>query len=204
MRQQQMLAEVDGLTGLLNKTNILQRATAMVVEARTRNRVGSMFMMDIDFFKNFNDTNGHLRGDDLLKSISQLLGEHIRDGESLGRFGGEEFLLLMPGVEKAEALQAADRIRTFVAEQSFPGGEAQPGGRVTISGGVATWPTDGRDAATVLARADEALYQAKRAGRDRITAYGPPELALMEDSGTELRRSDLIPPGEVPKSEPSE
>jgi len=182
-KKQQTLAKFDGLTGILNKTNILQRANAFVTSTdgvRTKDTL-SVFMMDIDYFKQFNDTKGHLCGDELLKDLSKLLDDHLRDGESIGRFGGEEFLLLMPGTSKSEALKAADRFRALVEECEFSGGQGQPAARVTISGGVATWPIDGESIETVLNRADEALYMAKRSGRNRVSAYVPPMLGSNSD-----------------------
>lgn len=183
-KKQQMLANFDGLTGILNKTNILQHARAFVARlegGRARGTL-SLFMMDIDHFKQFNDTKGHLCGDELLKDMSKLLDKHLREGESIGRFGGEEFLFLMPGTSKSEALKAADRFRSLVEECEFSGGHGQPAARVTISGGVATWPIDGEDIETVLSRADEALYVAKRSGRNRVTAYMPPMLGSNSDA----------------------
>ena len=183
-KKQQTLAKFDGLTGILNKTNILARATAFTASTdgvRSKDTL-SVFMMDIDYFKKFNDTKGHLCGDELLKDMSKLLDDHLRDGECIGRFGGEEFLLLMPGTSKKDALQAADRFRALVEECEFSGGQGQPAARITISGGVATWPIDGEDIETVLSRADEALYIAKRSGRNRVTAYVPPMLGSNSDA----------------------
>lgn len=183
-KKQQTLAKFDGLTGILNKTNILRRAKACIARrdgGRAKDTL-SLFMMDIDHFKQFNDTKGHLCGDELLKDMSKLLDGHLRDGESIGRFGGEEFLFLMPGTTKSEALNAADRFRALVEKCEFEGGQGQPAARVTISGGVATWPMDGEDIETVLSRADEALYEAKRSGRNRVTAYAPPMLGSNSDA----------------------
>ena len=165
------------------------------------NRILSVFMMDIDHFKQFNDTNGHLCGDELLKDMSKLLSDHVREGECVGRFGGEEFLFLMPGTSKSEALQAADRFRALVAGREFSGEEGQPGGRLTISGGVATWPIDGEDVESVLEKADQALYKAKRSGRNRVMAYTPHELASISESDLVFATDPLA---EAAKPEPPE
>jgi diguanylate cyclase (GGDEF)-like protein len=187
LKQQRMLAKTDGLTGLLNKTHTLSRLRDLIA-SDGGTRVVSLFIFDIDHFKHYNDTNGHLPGDELLKDLSVLLKETSREDELVGRYGGEEFLLVMPGTAKSEGLSAAERIRCMIAEHDFPFGETQPLGRVTVSGGLATWPHDGDDVDTLIRAADEALYQAKREGRNRVFAYTQPELALDSDDGvTEIR-----------------
>jgi diguanylate cyclase (GGDEF)-like protein len=191
LQQQRLLANIDGLTGLLNKTHTLSRIRDLIA-SDDGTRVVSLFIFDIDHFKHYNDTNGHLPGDELLKSLSALLKETIREGELLGRYGGEEFLLVMPGVIKNKGLRAAERIRRVTAEHSFEFGESQPLGRVTVSGGVSTWPEDGDDVESLIQAADEALYEAKRDGRNRVFAYTHPELALdPTDADSEIH--DLQP-----------
>jgi diguanylate cyclase (GGDEF)-like protein len=111
-----------------------------------------------------------------------MLRENVREGEQVGRYGGEEFLLVMPDVDTKEALAAAERIRALIADHVFPHGEKQPSGKVTISGGVARWPTDGKTVEMVLRCADDALYQAKEAGRNRVFSYKP-ALISMDGSG---------------------
>ena len=96
----------------------------------------------------------------------------------MGRYGGEEFLLVMPNTGKQGALRAAERVRERIEEHPFPLQENQPGGNLTVSGGVATWPNDGDDAERLIGCADEALYQAKHGGRNRVCAYSPPDLAM--------------------------
>jgi diguanylate cyclase (GGDEF)-like protein len=172
-----MLAQTDGLTGLLNKTHILRRLRDLIA-SEGGPRTFSVFLFDIDHFKHYNDTNGHLAGDELLRSLGALLKENVREEEIVGRWGGEEFLLLMPNVEKSHALRAAERIRAVVAGWDFDHRDRQPGGCVSVSGGVASWPNDGDDVDTLLHCADQALYQAKREGRNRVFAHSTPDLAL--------------------------
>ncbi|HET6304830.1 MAG TPA: sensor domain-containing diguanylate cyclase [Myxococcota bacterium] len=179
LKEQTMLAKTDGLTGLLNKTHILRRLRDLIASDGGP-RIFSVFLFDIDHFKHYNDTNGHLAGDELLRSLGDLLKENVREEEIVGRYGGEEFLLIMPNVEKSLALRAAERIRAVVAGWDFPHRDRQPGGCVTVSGGVAGWPNDGDEVDALLHRADQALYQAKREGRNRILAYAAPELAMGE------------------------
>lgn len=174
LQREQHLAKTDGLTGLLNKRTILEQLSERL-RSGTKRAV-SVFMFDIDHFKKYNDQNGHLAGDDLLRGMGDLIREHSRDGEGLGRYGGEEFVLVMDGASKPEALAAADRLRDLVASAHFAHRERQPDGKLTISGGVATWPGDGDDVAALLGCADAALYAAKRAGRNRVLAHHHAEL----------------------------
>ena len=180
LQREQHLAQTDGLTGLLNKRMILERLRERLTPPN-RGPV-SVFMFDIDYFKRFNDTNGHLAGDELLRRMGDLIREHSRDGEDLGRYGGEEFLLVMNGCNKPAAEAAADRLRSLVEAAPLPFREHQPGGKLTISGGVATWPGDGGDPTSLLKSADDALYEAKRAGRNRVKVFRPADLRDFEDA----------------------
>ncbi len=184
LQREQHLAMTDGLTGLLNKRTILEYLSTRLIKGRQRPI--SVFLFDIDHFKNYNDANGHLAGDDLLKGMGALIRDHSRDGEGLGRYGGEEFVLVMDDVPKAHALGAAERLRNLVERTNFPNKASQPGGNVTISGGVATWPGDGSDLTSLLGAADLALYEAKRSGRNRVVAYHVPDLVSSGDDGLEL------------------
>jgi diguanylate cyclase (GGDEF)-like protein len=175
-KEQEQLAQTDGLTGLLNKTRILRHVQTAIASKESTCRMLSIFLFDIDHFKHYNDTNGHLPGDELLKSLGRLLNSSLREGEHVGRYGGEEFLMVLTDVGKSEALKAAERIRAMIADHGFSHAGQQPLGRVSVSGGVATWPTDGSDAQSLIRCADHALYQAKREGRNRVLAYYPPEL----------------------------
>src|SRR5262245_56958082 len=172
LKEQKLLAKTDGLTGLMNRTHLRQRVHDMLA-ADPGPRTLGFFLFDIDHFKKYNDTNGHLPGDELLKSLSQILRENIREDELIARWGGEEFLMVMPNVEREEALGAAERICRLIAEMAFPHSEKQPLGRVTVSGGVAVWPMDSDDVESLLRLADDALYTAKRAGRNRVCAWAP-------------------------------
>ena len=176
LREQELLAKTDGLTGLMNRTHLLHRVNELLA-ADPGPRTLGFFLFDIDHFKAYNDTNGHLPGDELLKSLSRLLRENIREDELVGRWGGEEFIMVMPNVDRERAVQAAERIRGLIAAAAFPHAEKQPGGRVTVSGGVAVWPMDSDDVETLLRLADDALYAAKRAGRNRVSAWVPAGLA---------------------------
>jgi diguanylate cyclase (GGDEF)-like protein len=128
----------------------------------------SLMLLDLDHFKTYNDTLGHPQGDLLIREVASLLTSTVREVDLVARYGGDEFAVAMPRADKGSALVLAERIRKVVAGGAFEHGASIPGGRVTVSIGVSTFPDDGSDAAEVLASADRALYRAKRAGRDRV------------------------------------
>ena len=183
LSKERVLAKTDGLTGLLNKTNAYKRLQDVMYGDSAHLPRVSVFLLDIDHFKQYNDSNGHLDGDELLKRMGALLRENSRENELVGRYGGEEFLVIMPGTPKETALRVAERIRALVEGTPFEHAAGQPTGKVTISGGVATWPGDGDDADALLRAADGALYEAKRAGRNRVLAFSPQELATAGADG---------------------
>lgn len=128
-------------------------------------------MIDVDHFKKFNDTWGHLAGDDCLRTVARILDESFRTTDLVARYGGEEFSGLFPGMDPENAVLRLDRLRTTIESTKIPlpgkGGESTG---VTVSIGLAIWPFDGDDLAAVLAVADERLYEAKRNGRNRVVS----------------------------------
>jgi diguanylate cyclase (GGDEF)-like protein len=173
-------AEMDGLTRIYNKKHMDQvlnelvyRAACATYDQRSAGQAQpahalSVFLFDIDNFKNYNDTNGHLAGDKLLQELSGLVNDSVRKDDVFGRFGGEEFLLVLPHTNAAQGMAAAEKIRSLLANHPFPFAEKQPLGCISISGGVAEYPLHGLDAAGLLLASDEALYEAKRSGRNRV------------------------------------
>ncbi len=167
--------EMDGLTRAFNKRHMehalsdwIQRASAAPGE-RPGSRGGvSIFLFDIDHFKHYNDTNGHLPGDKLLQELVRVVQDGVRKDDIFGRFGGEEFLLILPNTTLDQALGAANKVREAIAARKFPFAEKQPMGILSISGGVAEYPHDGTDVVGLLRAADAALYEAKRQGRNRV------------------------------------
>jgi diguanylate cyclase (GGDEF)-like protein len=129
-------------------------------------------MVDVDSFKLYNDRNGHEAGNDALARMAQLLEQSVRDTDIAARYGGEEFALILPETSKTGAFQVADRARESIADCAFPFREGQPGERLTVSMGVATYPADARDVRTLLERADSALYVAKARGKNQVYLYG--------------------------------
>ncbi len=170
------LSQLDGLTGVANR-----RRFDYVLDAEWRRgcRTGaplSLVLLDIDAFKAFNDTYGHLRGDECLRQVAgALAGALGRAGDLVARYGGEEFAALLSGVGSEEASNVAERLRANVQALRVPHGNSPAAGVVTISGGVATLtPTERGDSAALVAAADQALYEAKRRGRNRVVVQEAP------------------------------
>jgi diguanylate cyclase (GGDEF)-like protein len=162
------LSRYDVLTGLLNRRAIQEELDAQVRRSKRDNESFSALMIDVDRFKAINDRHGHPVGDLALKHVAELLRIDLREVDRIGRFGGEEFLVMLPGASGEHAHAVAERLRAAVHERALAhSGTTIP---ITISIGVAQWQSD--DAAQLLVRADAALYEAKRAGRDRVVLAG--------------------------------
>ena len=167
-RRTKFSADVDGLTKVFNKRHLIQRLGDLMHEARERVSGFSVFLFDIDNFKNYNDVNGHVAGDQVLRELAQLVVKNIRDDDIFGRFGGEEFLLILPETEILEALVAAEKVRNAIMQGNLPFADRQPLGVLSVSGGVAAYPVHGLDTNSLLQAADAALYIAKSQGRNRV------------------------------------
>jgi diguanylate cyclase (GGDEF)-like protein len=158
----------DGLTGLYNHRHFQETLALEISRSKRYAKAFSVVFLDVDFFKQYNDTHGHLHGDAVLVGLSKLLIDGLRKSDVAARYGGEEFVLLLPETSKENAFTLAGTIREKIAAHPFPGRETQPQGKVTVSMGIAVFPEDGSDSSSLLHRADEALYQAKNAGRNRV------------------------------------
>lgn len=171
-RRLEHAAQTDALTGIYNRgyvMDVLDRAFARASDKRPL----SVVMVDIDHFKRVNDDHGHLIGDEVLRQVASTLQVSLRKNDTLGRFGGEEFLLVLPGIGHGEARVVAERCRTAVAALDFgvPTAKAEGGRlRVTASFGIATLPPTYARVETLLDVADAALYEAKRSGRNRVVS----------------------------------
>mgnify|MGYP000120737828 CR=1 FL=1 len=165
-------AVTDALTGLANNRRLREW---MDLESQRLARFGgelSLLMLDVDDFKQVNDTYGHLQGDEVLRTLGRLLREESRGIDEPARYGGEEFVLALPETPKEGALEVAERVRERIAATSIDGVDGNPALKVTASIGVATMPTDGEDPTSLVAAADAALYEAKRSGKNRVVAAG--------------------------------
>lgn len=167
-RSLRTLMVTDNLTGLLNHSRIKEQLQAEVARAQRTGAPLSFAMLDIDCFKSINDTHGHHVGDRVIKTMARVLQQRLRQTDFIGRHGGEEFAVILPGASIDKAAMILDQLRTDFSKvyQLAPGGAFN----VTFSGGVATL-TDAGDAVTLAVAADQALYVAKREGRNRIARY---------------------------------
>jgi diguanylate cyclase (GGDEF)-like protein len=162
-------ARTDAKTGLLNAGAWQREAAVEVTRARAQTPL-AVAIADIDYFKAVNDTHGHLAGDAVLAAVSAAMRDLLRDCDLCGRFGGEEFALLLPRTTAAQALEVTERIRQGISQLAIPR-DGTAAIRVTISIGVAVPSQARRTLDDLLAAADHALYQAKRSGRDRVVIY---------------------------------
>jgi two-component system cell cycle response regulator len=144
--------------------------TTLVEQAAARAKPLSALVLDIDYFKSINDTHGHDAGDDVLRQFSMRVRKSIRGIDLACRLGGEEFVIVMPETDMAVAAVVAERLRRRVASEGFAIQQGASSVDVTISIGIATLAAAGDSAASLLKRADQALYRAKRDGRNRVVA----------------------------------
>lgn len=159
----------DELTGLANRRFLSQQAHLELDRAKRYQYPLSLFMLDIDHFKNVNDTYGHLAGDNVLKQLSQLMKEALREYDMIARIGGEEFAVLLPETNLAEAIVIAERLRQAVMESKFTVQQSHSI-KMTVSIGIASTSDLSHDFEILLHEADKRLYQAKIAGRNRVVS----------------------------------
>jgi diguanylate cyclase (GGDEF)-like protein len=164
------ISRTDGLTGLANRRHIEERRNEMWEHAARLNEPIAVVMCDIDKFKSVNDTYGHQAGDAVLKQFAEVLKQEAREIDRVGRYGGEEFIILLPGTVLDAAVTFAERVRQAIEERTFTfdGGSLKR----TVSLGVAAWPHPRvTDCDELLKSADDALYVAKQSGRNRVVRF---------------------------------
>ena len=158
----------DGLTGLFNHRHFKEVLEREVARAARYERSLCLIMVDVDHFKNYNDTHGHPVGDEVLKTLADIISGRLRAVDLPARYGGEEFVILLPETERPGGNIAAEDIRAQVENFPFKGRESQPLEKVTISLGLAEFPDDADESSLLLKKADDALYRAKSEGRNRV------------------------------------
>jgi len=162
----------DDLTGLFNRRWFNQRIVEEFKRAERFNHPLSILMVDIDFFKHYNDNHGHLTGDSALKKVADVLLKNVREVDSVVRYGGEEFLVILPKTGMDDAGKTAEKLRLKMEEYKIPFSSTQPNGKFTISIGYTTYPDMAKNISELLNQADKALYTAKRRGRNMVVGYG--------------------------------
>ena len=172
MQTPHILSAADWLTGLMNRRTFEERWQGEVARARRYGRPISIAAIDIDYFKQFNDTYGHAAGDMALQSVGRVIRSRIRAGDFAGRMGGEEFVVALPETNSVSAMTMAEHLRLAIAENSIRISGQRGNVKVTISVGVASWPEHGEEITRLFERADNRLYEAKLAGRDQVKGPG--------------------------------
>ena len=174
-QQVEAMAYVDGLTGVYNRRHFERKIAEEIDRAARYNGTLSVMMVDLDHFKRVNDEFGHLLGDEVLRSVSQLFLGALRNSDICCRYGGEEFAIILPETSEPQALKVAQKLRKLVADYDFAGVPRQ----ITISAGVADFPNCGPTRDDIVGAADHSLYLAKQAGRNRVMSkhdVGSPKL----------------------------
>jgi diguanylate cyclase (GGDEF)-like protein len=172
----QLRASTDLLSGLPNQRAVQDTLKRMVAQASRTITPLSAALVDLDHFKEINDIHGHDRGDEALAAVGVALRNAVRESDFVGRYGGEEFLLLLPSTDTPGAMQVAEAVRAAIAAIRVPGIELT----LTASAGVATLPRDAGDSVTLFRAADRALYAAKNAGRNRSRAASDEQAVAAE------------------------
>ena len=167
------IAKTDGLTGLLNHRSFQEKLGLELQRCLRQEHPLSIVMIDVDHFKSYNDMHGHPAGDFVLKEVSRIFRENLREVDVVARYGGEEFAIVLLDTPKGAAGLVAEKLRLAVQDHDFPhAADSQPQGRMTVSLGVASFPDDGLSPAELVETADLSLYEAKRRGRNRVVLAG--------------------------------
>lgn len=165
------LANIDELTGLYNHRYFQEFLQKAINNADKEKQEVSLLFMDIDYFKNFNDVNGHQAGDLILKEIGQIMKSCIRSTDAVARYGGEEFAAILPNTTEHDAVKIGERIRASIQNTDFKGQENQPDKNITISIGISSYPKRAISKHQLINTADDALYRAKSFNRNRVELY---------------------------------
>ena len=164
------LSITDSLTGLYNRKHLMETLDNEVARSKRHKHDFAVLVIDIDDFKEYNDTYGHLAGDEVLSRLASVFKKSVRSCDYVARYGGEEFILLLPEIGPKDGVKAAERIRKKVVKENFAG-DGEPI-KVTVSVGVASYPKDGDNPQAIIRLADAALYQAKESGRNQVVLAG--------------------------------
>jgi diguanylate cyclase (GGDEF)-like protein len=162
----------DDLTGLHNFRLFREYLAQEILRSRRCGTPLSLVMVDVDNFKRFNDRNGHELGNAALTALADVMRASLREGDVAARYGGEEFAFILPSTAKTTAQLVAEHVRGAIERHDFEGNARQPGGRLTASFGIATFPADALDGADLVRRADRAMYLAKAGGKNQVALYG--------------------------------
>ncbi|WP_418223386.1 diguanylate cyclase [Clostridium isatidis] len=187
IKELEKLVNLDALTGLYNHRCFQEKLKQTILLSEKINKSVSMIFFDIDYFKHYNDLNGHQKGDEVLKTIGEIVKANIRDDDFAARYGGEEFAIILPETNEEEAIKIANKIREAVEKESFYGEENQPNKVLTISAGVSVFPDRAKDEVQLLKSADDALYRAKFFNKNRVERYK----SILEELEKDIEDKDI-------------
>lgn len=165
------LVNIDGLTEIYNHRYFCDTLAEEVKKGNRQNKPISMIFIDIDYFKQYNDTNGHQKGDYVLKKIGKIIKENVRAGDTPARYGGEEFAVILPDTSEEQAICIAENLREKIESTHFEGEKNQPKGKITASMGVSVYPDKAKNDIELIKSADDALYRAKFFEKNRVEVY---------------------------------
>ena len=181
------LVNKDGLTGVFNHRYFHDSLKEKIILSEKNGEPISMIFVDIDYFKHYNDLYGHQRGDEVLRTIGNILKKNIRSTDIAARYGGEEFALILPNTTEEQALLIADRIRSVIEKTKFYGEENQPSGVLTASMGVSVFPVKAKSDIELIKSADDALYRAKFFNKNRVETY----TSILDDLKNDIDERDV-------------
>ena len=181
------LVNKDGLTRVYNHRYFHDTLKEKVALSKKSNKPISMIFVDIDYFKHYNDLNGHQMGDEVLRTIGKILKDNLRENDIAARYGGEEFGIILPDTEEKEAVLIADNIRKIIETTKFEGEENQPNGLLTVSMGISVYPDKAKDDITLIKSADDALYRAKFFMKNRVETY----TSILDEISADIDEGDI-------------
>ena len=167
----QRQASIDGLTGVFNHRSFHDFLEEYFLKAKIANKSLTLIMIDVDFFKYYNDSYGHQKGDMVLKELAGIIEEGVNNRGICARYGGDEFVVLLPGYGSSEGFVVGEEIRQLVEKTSFEGDSILPRGHFTVSVGIANYPEHADSKDQLLQKADEALYKAKHTKSNKVELY---------------------------------
>ncbi|MGV8984055.1 diguanylate cyclase [Clostridium sp.] len=171
IRKLEGLANEDGLTGLYNHRFFYDALDGIMKTSEKEKSIVSMILLDIDYFKIYNDVNGHQMGDEVLRTMGFILKNSFRKNDIVARYGGEEFAIILPNTSDKDAMELAEALRIKIEKTYFRGEENQPNGKLTVSIGISIYPDKAKNAIELFKSADDALYRAKFFDKNRVESY---------------------------------
>jgi len=165
-----ILSITDALTSIYNRRFFKTKLEEIYLKSKTSEKKFSLCICDIDYFKFYNDTNGHPMGDIVLKKVAEIIKNGVKGSDIVARYGGEEFVIVFPETNKKDAVKVCEKLREKIEKYNFPHEKNQPNGNLTVSFGVATFPDDALTPEDLLKKADVALYKAKEMGKNKVVS----------------------------------